>query len=196
MSKKKYPISENHVLIQQFRKQESLEKAYGVTLDELKTPSRKRIHADARNILTVLFCFHHNVHPESMAIYFNRHRTTGYNMLNAGINLVNADNAESLKKLFEHFENSSYYRSQCYSCQHKSNGFPGSALNSCSFYKEMFAQLKHGKLMSLSAQYSPELRKLMPQGEYHGIKNGWYNFPVNYDPVWMISKCKFYKCHG
>jgi len=27
-------------------------------------------------------------------------------------------------------------------------------------------------------------------GDQHGIKNGWFNFPYNYDPVWLI------KCQG
>lgn len=30
----------------------------------------------------------------------------------------------------------------------------------------------------------------MPADNPHGIKNGWYMFPVNYDPTWMIEQCK------
>ena len=29
----------------------------------------------------------------------------------------------------------------------------------------------------------------MPKGEDWGIKNGWFYFPYNYDPVWMNDKC-------
>jgi len=29
----------------------------------------------------------------------------------------------------------------------------------------------------------------MPRGDEHGIKNGWYWFPLNYDPVWMLFPC-------
>lgn len=29
-----------------------------------------------------------------------------------------------------------------------------------------------------------------PSGDSHGIMKGWFNFPFNYDPVWMIEECK------
>lgn len=32
--------------------------------------------------------------------------------------------------------------------------------------------------------------KPFPEGDEHGVKNGWYIFPVCYDPVWMIDKCE------
>ena len=28
----------------------------------------------------------------------------------------------------------------------------------------------------------------------HGVANGWANFPLNYDPVWMQGECKLHKC--
>lgn len=27
-------------------------------------------------------------------------------------------------------------------------------------------------------------------GNPHGIKNGWFNYPYNYDPIWMTNECK------
>lgn len=33
----------------------------------------------------------------------------------------------------------------------------------------------------------------MPKGKDYGIQNGWYNFPWNYDPVWMDTECKNFK---
>lgn len=32
--------------------------------------------------------------------------------------------------------------------------------------------------------------KNTPEAHNQGIKNGWYNFPLNYDPVWQIGKCE------
>ena len=32
-----------------------------------------------------------------------------------------------------------------------------------------------------------------PEGDEWGIKNGWYNFPWNYDPVWMKNECQKFK---
>lgn len=29
----------------------------------------------------------------------------------------------------------------------------------------------------------------LPKGNQHGIENGWYLFPLNYDPVWMDQEC-------
>lgn len=31
-----------------------------------------------------------------------------------------------------------------------------------------------------------------PEGNPHGIRNGWWKFPLNYDPVWMQGQCKAY----
>lgn len=27
---------------------------------------------------------------------------------------------------------------------------------------------------------------------HHGVQQGWANFPVNYDPVWMEGECKLF----
>ena len=32
-----------------------------------------------------------------------------------------------------------------------------------------------------------------PAGDKHGIKNGWWIFPWNYDPIWMEGKCENFK---
>ena len=29
----------------------------------------------------------------------------------------------------------------------------------------------------------------MPKGDRHGVLNGWYLFPYNYDPVWGPNDC-------
>ena len=31
---------------------------------------------------------------------------------------------------------------------------------------------------------------MMPRGNPHGIRHGWYMFPLNYDPVWMQEECQ------
>lgn len=30
----------------------------------------------------------------------------------------------------------------------------------------------------------------MPKGDETGIKNGWFVFPINYDPNWMLEECR------
>ncbi len=34
--------------------------------------------------------------------------------------------------------------------------------------------------------------KLGIKANYHGIKNGWFNFPFNFDPVWL-EECNGFK---
>jgi len=29
----------------------------------------------------------------------------------------------------------------------------------------------------------------MPQGDPYGVKHGWFIFPLNYDPTWMVGEC-------
>ena len=57
----------------------------------------------------------------------------------------------------------------CYSCKHRGNT-PGDAHSSCS--------------VKWLNTIDP-----MPEGDPHGVRNGWWMFPWNYDPVWMIGEC-------
>jgi hypothetical protein len=61
----------------------------------------------------------------------------------------------------------------CYQCCFRGS-VPGSAHSSCSF------------------EWSRNLENA-PEGDSHGIKKGWWVFPWNYDPGWMIGQCKEFK---
>lgn len=63
-------------------------------------------------------------------------------------------------------------KSKCYECGYKGDN-PGSAHIRCSF--------DWGKS-----------KNKIPKGNHHGITRGWYNFPLNYDPVWMEEECLSY----
>ena len=58
----------------------------------------------------------------------------------------------------------------CHSCAYKRN-ITGDAHISCAF------DWKKSK-------------NKPPQANSHGIKSGWYMFPVNFDPVWQTSPCE------
>ena len=58
----------------------------------------------------------------------------------------------------------------CHNCAYKSN-IPGDTHISCRF------------------NWAKSNEK-PPEGNLHGIRKGWYNFPMNYDPTWMIDECK------
>ena len=57
----------------------------------------------------------------------------------------------------------------CYSCAYRGT-LPGSAHSKCTF--------NWGK-----SDTDP------PKGAEVGIRRGWWNFPFNYDPVWMEEEC-------
>jgi len=63
---------------------------------------------------------------------------------------------------------------------------PGDAHISCehpeikkNIKQEMFACL------GIAGEISPAAQKLKIKGNEHGIKSGWFNWPVNFDPVWL-----------
>lgn len=60
---------------------------------------------------------------------------------------------------------------QCWDCAYRGPGFPGNAHIGCRF--------------DFNKANLPQ-----PAGDQHGIRKGWYIFPVNFDPVWMIEKCE------
>ncbi len=60
---------------------------------------------------------------------------------------------------------------QCYSCVHRRT-IPGSCHTRCA------APWKGGDT---------------PKGDSHGIENGWWYFPFNFDPTWHEDLCSRYK---
>ena len=60
-------------------------------------------------------------------------------------------------------------KKSCYSCAYKRN-VPGDAHIACGFNFK-------------------KAEKPTPKGDSHGIANGWFTFPINYDPNWMRSDC-------
>jgi hypothetical protein len=32
-----------------------------------------------------------------------------------------------------------------------------------------------------------------PVGQKRAIEQGWYNFPYDYDPIWMIEECAYFE---
>lgn len=80
----------------------------------------------------------------------------------------------------------------CYKCKFRGSVI-GSAHSSCkaissinvenSFMMELLLSLHQVKMISSGK----DLVELDP----HGIKNGWANWPLDFDPVW-VTDCKFY----
>lgn len=47
--------------------------------------------------------------------------------------------------------------------------------------------IKQVCLIILKTRTKKNAQKLNIKAELHGIKNGWFFWPVNFDPVWLIS---------
>ena len=77
----------------------------------------------------------------------------------------------------------------CYECEHRGS-VPGSAHSSCNHPANEQA---NDPLLELLAVFASVGRSepigaetgLNIKGNPHGIKKGWFNWPWNFDPVWL-----------
>ena len=80
---------------------------------------------------------------------------------------------------------------QCYKCKHRGD-VPGSAHSCCNH--PSLKQEKDNPALSMMAIFAsvgrtnPMLcnsKELNIKANEHGIKKGWFNFPWDFDPVWL-----------
>ena len=68
------------------------------------------------------------------------------------------------------------FSNKCYQCKHRRT-IPGNAHSCCNHLKaggfEGFMKLMVG------------INPLNIQANSHGVKNSWFSFPINFDPVWL-----------
>jgi len=85
---------------------------------------------------------------------------------------------------------------KCYRCQHRGI-IPGSAHSRCHHPKVQGIGNPMQEMMAVFASVgrSPPLTQeanpLHVQGDPHGIQSGWFNWPWNFDPVWL-NRCDGY----
>ena len=74
----------------------------------------------------------------------------------------------------------------CYECKHRGE-VAGSAHSSCKHPTcEGVGGGLIGLMSALSGGHAPQLKtELKVKGKEHGIKSGWFNHPLNFDPVWL-----------
>lgn len=87
----------------------------------------------------------------------------------------------------------------CYSCKHRSS-VPGDSHSSCHHPKT--AASHDDPLAGLLAIFasvgrvepviSPVALQLGIEADLHGIRRGWFNWPWNFDPVWL-RECNGYE---
>lgn len=82
-------------------------------------------------------------------------------------------------------------KNNCYKCPYRKEA-PGSAHSEC-HHPVMNAEQRLLMAMSIASGRVPEW-KIKETGEVllgfdsHGVKNGWCNWPLNFDPVWVTCK--------
>jgi len=81
----------------------------------------------------------------------------------------------------------------CYKCKHRRD-IPGDAHSSCAHPSLKVAA--DNPLLGMLAIFASvgrvdpiALQALGVTGDSHGIKNGWFNWPWNFDPTWLKT-CK------
>lgn len=82
-------------------------------------------------------------------------------------------------------------RPNCYDCQHRGE-VPGSAHSSCAHPEvgesdpitKVFSLLGGGRSLPVGL-VQEAATKLKIKANFHGIKNGWFNWPHNFDPAWL-----------
>lgn len=55
-------------------------------------------------------------------------------------------------------------------------------------YKCIYRRTIPGNCHTQCANPDPKMT-----GNAHGIKNGWFWYPLNFDPIWKTKKCDNYK---
>lgn len=80
----------------------------------------------------------------------------------------------------------------CYDCKYRRN-LAGNAHSKCA-HPESVSEDALGELMAILAsvqRVSPVTttgaKILNIKGSSHGIRNGWFNWPFNFDPIWLES---------
>ena len=79
---------------------------------------------------------------------------------------------------------------ECYKCKHKGT-VAGSCHSSCEHPKIGDHKFIHAlAIMKLGATFVGEKDNggFIVMGEAHGVTSGWFNWPIDFDPVWL-TRC-------
>ncbi len=88
--------------------------------------------------------------------------------------------------------------SKCYQCKFRGT-VPGSAHSSCTVIRKLGEGMEEANIAALEVAFMTGHAKLSTTTENgeeedaiklnpHGVKNGWANWPFDFDPVW-VEKC-------
>lgn len=69
----------------------------------------------------------------------------------------------------------------CYKCIYRGN-VPGDAHSRCKYPGN-----ETGMFDMFSVKNQKNIKKLNIQGDPHGVRMGWFMWPVNFEPAWLTS---------
>lgn len=83
----------------------------------------------------------------------------------------------------------------CYTCAYR-GGVPGSCHSSCNHPSTEKSSAIELMAIFASVHRCPPImtdsKELNIRGNEHGIRKGWFNWPYNFDPIWL-ENCEGYK---
>lgn len=167
-----------HIFLDALKESKAIEAVFEINYDDLFLPSRKEIYSIPRNIIAYMVSQLYRMSVKDVAVLFDKHRTTGYNMIQKGKDTLSIDETGIIDAILSKTLHV-ISRSQCRRCKHSSPAANSSHHLMCNLYFHA--------LMNRIKVYPP------PTGDAHGIANDWFTFPINYDPVWMNGICIYYK---
>ena len=74
---------------------------------------------------------------------------------------------------------------RCYTCKHRRT-LIGDAHSECA-HPQINGSDRILSPLLLAGGSTPPACKLNVHGSEHGIRNGWFMWPINFDPVWLVS---------
>lgn len=76
---------------------------------------------------------------------------------------------------------------KCYDCIHRRD-IPGDCHIECGHPKiTAVDRLLTPMLLLSGSQNSPAMKRLNVMGNATGIRRGWFSWPINFDPVWLLT---------
>lgn len=70
---------------------------------------------------------------------------------------------------------------ECYKCKYRGD-LPGDTHSCCQYPGN-----KIGMFDFFSEENTKNIEKLNIKADSHGVRNGWFMWPVNFDPIWLLN---------
>lgn len=77
-------------------------------------------------------------------------------------------------------------KADCYSCKYRGN-VPGDAHSCCRYPGNKVGMFEFFEKVNIV-----NAERLKIQAHRHGVVNGWFYWPVNFDPTWLLN-CEGYE---